>query len=80
MYSQQECAAGADGPKGYQGSRGVKGDTGPPEIVSTNWRHCTWYHKNDGNDNAQVAVSNLIIFFDWISNIKHDITLDILFV
>lgn len=51
----EECAAGADGPKGYQGSRGVKGDTGPPEIVSTNWRHCTWYHKNDGNDNAQVA-------------------------
>ncbi|KAJ8043674.1 Collagen triple helix repeat-containing protein 1 [Holothuria leucospilota] len=73
----QECAAGADGPKGYQGPRGNKGDTGPPAIVSTNWKHCSWYHMNNGNDNAQVVTCSFTkeyddtaLFVSWSGNLR----------
>ncbi|XP_022101138.1 collagen triple helix repeat-containing protein 1-like [Acanthaster planci] len=54
LQRSNECSAGSDGPPGPPGPPGVKGDLGGPGVATTNWRQCSWWMINDGQDNGEV--------------------------
>ncbi|XP_071478022.1 collagen triple helix repeat-containing protein 1-like [Diadema antillarum] len=73
----EECTAGTPGPPGPPGPPGDEGEPGAPSTVSTNWRQCSWWAINDGQDSGQVKTcsftkehSDTSLYVAWSGNLR----------